>query len=76
MANNAFTRLFAAPEVNPLTYKALSVPIFNPFNQYGRVFLFSWLGFFVAFLSWFAFPPLVSLTPRSFVKTTEDISSC
>ncbi|CRG89704.1 Nitrate transporter [Talaromyces islandicus] len=71
MANNAFTRLFAAPEINPLTYKALSVPILNPFNQYGRVFLFSWLGFFVAFLSWFAFPPLLTDTIKKDLKMTQ-----
>lgn len=51
---------FGTPEVNTLTQKALSVPIFNPVNRYGRVFFFSWLGFMTAFLSWFAFPPLVS----------------
>ena len=57
---NVLTSTYKAPQVNPLTYKALSIPIFNPINRYGRVFFFSWLGFFVAFLSWFAFPPLVS----------------
>jgi MFS transporter, NNP family, nitrate/nitrite transporter len=60
MAPKALTNLWAAPSVNPLTYKALSVPILNPFDNYGRVFFFAWFGFFVAFLSWFAFPPLVS----------------
>jgi NNP family nitrate/nitrite transporter-like MFS transporter len=28
-------------------------------NPYSRSFHLSWLGFFVAFLSWFAFPPLI-----------------
>jgi NNP family nitrate/nitrite transporter-like MFS transporter len=50
----------AAPQVNPQTQKARSIPILNPFDLYGRVFFFSWLGFLVAFLSWYAFPPLVS----------------
>ncbi|RAO66064.1 uncharacterized protein BHQ10_002076 [Talaromyces amestolkiae] len=59
---NMLTSAFKAPEVNPLTFKALSIPIFNPINRYGRVFFFSWLGFFVAFLSWFAFPPLLTVT--------------
>nr|BAK52667.1 nitrate transporter [Talaromyces purpureogenus] len=62
MAYNTFTSLWAPPSVNPLTYKALSVPILNPFDSYGRVFFFSWFGFFVAFLSWFAFPPLLTDT--------------
>lgn len=51
--------LFVSPEINPSNRKAKSVPIFNPFDPYGRVFFFSWLGFMVAFLSWYAFPPLV-----------------
>lgn len=36
------------------------MPILNPINAYGRSFHLAWLGFFVAFLSWFAFPPLMS----------------
>jgi hypothetical protein len=51
--------LFKAPEVNPITQKARSIPFFNLVNVYGRVFFFSWFGFFVAFWSWYAFPPLV-----------------
>jgi MFS transporter, NNP family, nitrate/nitrite transporter len=46
--------------VNPINHKARSVPYFNPFNVYGRVFFFSWFGFLIAFWSWYAFPPLVS----------------
>lgn len=34
----------------------------NPVNKYGRVFFFSWWGFFIAFWSWYAFPPLLSIT--------------
>lgn len=52
--------LFLSPEVNPSNRKARSIPILNPFDKYGRVYFFSWLGFMVAFLSWYAFPPLVS----------------
>lgn len=52
---------FRAPEINPITYKARSIPFFNIVNMYGRVFFFSWFGFFIAFWSWYAFPPLVSL---------------
>lgn len=51
--------LFCAPEVNPTTGKALTVPVLNPINKYGRVFFFSWFSFCMAFLSWYAFPPLV-----------------
>ncbi|WPG97525.1 Hypothetical protein R9X50_00030200 [Acrodontium crateriforme] len=52
--------LWRAPDVNPINHKARSVPIFNPFNKYGRVFFFSWFGFMIAFWSWYAFPPLLS----------------
>lgn len=51
--------LWQAPEVNPVNSKARSVPIFNVFNVYGRVFNFAWFGFMIAFLSWYAFPPLL-----------------
>lgn len=60
MATSFVKRLFVSPEINPSTRKAKSIPVLNPFDQYGRVFFFSWLGFMVAFLSWYAFPPLVS----------------
>lgn len=57
--------LFVSPEINPSNRKALSIPVLNPFDKYGRVFTFSWLGFMVAFLSWYAFPPLVRLPCHS-----------
>ena len=60
MATGALRLLFASPAVNPTNHKAKSIPILNPLDPYGRVFFFSWLGFMVAFLSWYAFPPLVS----------------
>ncbi|CAI6337652.1 unnamed protein product [Periconia digitata] len=52
-------QLWTAPELNPYNKKAKSIPIFNPFDKYGRVFFFSYLGFFIAFWSWYAFPPLM-----------------
>ena len=54
--------LWQAPVVNPINRKAQSIPLFNPINVYGRVFHFAWFGFFVAFWSWYAFPPLLTLT--------------
>lgn len=47
-----FTILWKAPKVNPVNRKARSIPGFNPIDLYGRVFFFSWFGFFVAFWSW------------------------
>jgi hypothetical protein len=64
MGGNALKKLFAAPELNLVTHKAKSIPVLNPFDKYGRVFFFSWLGFFVAFMSWYAFPPLVSYSEK------------
>jgi len=55
-------QLWTAPEINPYNKKAKSIPIFNPVNKYGRVFFFSYLGFFIAFWSWYAFPPLLSVS--------------
>jgi NNP family nitrate/nitrite transporter-like MFS transporter len=66
MAATFFKLLVASPEINPSTRKAKSIPVLNPFDQYGRVFFFSWMGFMVAFLSWYAFPPLVSLAVGTF----------
>ncbi|KAL9037543.1 MAG: hypothetical protein Q9180_003658 [Flavoplaca navasiana] len=57
-----FATLWKAPAINPINQKALSIPILNPVNVYGRVFLLSWWGFFVAFCSWYAFPPLLTET--------------
>jgi hypothetical protein len=54
--------LWQAPEINPVNGKARSIPILNPINKYGRVFFFAWFGFMIAFLSWYAFPPLVSIS--------------
>lgn len=59
MAVEFLKLLVSSPEINPSNRKATTLPVLNPFDQYGRVFFFSWLGFMVAFLSWYAFPPLV-----------------
>ncbi|KAL3421916.1 nitrate transporter [Phlyctema vagabunda] len=60
--------LWQAPEVNPVNHKARSIPILNVVNIYGRVFFFGWFGFFVAFWSWYAFPPLLSHTIKKDLK--------
>ncbi|RMZ80886.1 hypothetical protein DV737_g2731, partial [Chaetothyriales sp. CBS 132003] len=63
--------LWEAPEVNPITRKARSIPVFNVVNMYGRVFFFSWFGFFVAFWSWYAFPPLLHDTIQADLNLTK-----
>lgn len=45
--------------INPTNLKCSTLPLFSLGNQYSINFHLSWLGFFVAFLSWFAFAPLI-----------------
>ena len=66
------TSLWGAPAINPVNKKAQSIPIFNPINIYGRVFLLSWWSFFVAFWSWYAFPPLLTVTIKKDLNLTQD----
>ena len=63
--------LWRAPEVNKVTQRARSIPAFNVFNVYGRVFLLSWWGFFIAFWSWYAFPPLLTDTIKADLKLSQ-----
>ncbi|KAJ5135394.1 uncharacterized protein N7515_004672 [Penicillium bovifimosum] len=72
MALNFVKTLFLSPEINPSNRKAKSIPVLNPFDQYGRVFFFSWLGFMVAFLSWYAFPPLLTVTIKQDLNMTQE----
>lgn len=68
--------LWKAPELNSVTHKAKSIPALDPFNIYGRVFLLSWWGFFIAFWSWYAFPPLLVSTIRQDLRLTrEDVAN-
>ena len=64
--------LWQAPAINPVNNKAQSIPVFNPFNIYGRVFLLSSWSFFVAFWSWYAFPPLLTVTIKKDLNLTQD----
>ncbi|KAF5669218.1 mfs nnp nitrate nitrite transporter [Fusarium heterosporum] len=64
------THLWKAPEVNPISQKARSVPMLNPVNLYGRVFTFSWLGFMLAFWAWYTFPPLLTVTIKEDLHLT------
>ncbi|KAF2459289.1 major facilitator superfamily domain-containing protein [Lineolata rhizophorae] len=59
------TLLVQAPEVNPINKKARSIPALNPIDMYGRVFTFAWMGFLIAFWSWYAFPPLMTKTIKA-----------
>ena len=65
------TTLWKTPEINSVSSKARSVPVFNPLNIYGRVFLLSWFGFFIAFWSWYAFPPLLTVTIKKDLQLSQ-----
>ncbi|CAE6334473.1 unnamed protein product [Rhizoctonia solani] len=65
-----WSSLWKAPVVNPLNLKSYTIPIFNLNNRYSVSFHLSWLGFLVAFLSWFAFPPLIPEAIKSDLKLT------
>ncbi|CAF1324863.1 unnamed protein product [Didymodactylos carnosus] len=67
----SFSTLYQSPPtLNPLNQKATTFPLLKPIDQYGRTFHHSWLGFFVAFLAWFAFPPLLHGTINVDLKLT------
>ncbi|PHH87582.1 hypothetical protein CDD83_8671 [Cordyceps sp. RAO-2017] len=61
----ALSVLWRAPDLNPITGKARSIPVLNPVDPYGRVFTFSWLGFMLSFWAWYAFPPLLTKTIKA-----------
>ncbi|CAF0896429.1 unnamed protein product [Adineta steineri] len=54
-----FIRTLFRSDINPSNYKSRTLPALNIIDKYGRTFNLSWIGFFVAFISWFAFPPLI-----------------
>ncbi|KAL7410258.1 putative high affinity nitrate transporter [Mrakia frigida] len=54
-----WSSLWSAPVINPVNLKCATLPILNFRSQECINFHLAWLGFFVAFLSWFAFPPLI-----------------
>lgn len=54
--------LWREPKINRINHKAQSVPVLNPINIYGRTFFFSTMGFMIAFMSWYAWTPLLSKT--------------
>ncbi|KAK7058497.1 hypothetical protein VNI00_002131 [Paramarasmius palmivorus] len=57
-------------DVNPANQKCRSLPLLTLRNQYSINFLLSWLGFWSAFLSWFAFSPLIPEAVKDDLKLT------
>ncbi|TFK21047.1 nitrate transporter [Coprinopsis marcescibilis] len=65
-----WSHLWQPAIVNPVNLKSYTIPFFNLRDPYAQSFHLSWLGFFVAFLSWFAFPPLIPEAIKSDLKLT------
>ena len=64
---DTFTKLWRAPEVNPINQKARSIPFLNPISTtYGRTFFFSWFGFMIAFWSWYGMCALILRHHRAY----------
>ncbi|KAH8091841.1 nitrate transporter [Cristinia sonorae] len=57
-------------KVNAINRKCMTLPILNLRSQYARNFHLSWLGFWTAFLSWFAFSPLIPEAVKNDLKLT------
>ncbi|BGO91810.1 hypothetical protein NBRC10512_007607 [Rhodotorula toruloides] len=62
--------LWEPAQINPLNGKSYTLPILRLTDQYSINFHLAWLGFFVAFLSWFAFPPLIPEAIKKDLKLT------
>ncbi|KAI9569845.1 major facilitator superfamily domain-containing protein [Boletus coccyginus] len=56
--------------INPNNLKCSSLPLFALRNQYSINFHLAWMGYFVAFLSWFAFSPLIPGIIKEDLKLT------
>ncbi|KAF8329332.1 nitrate/nitrite porter [Cantharellus anzutake] len=65
-----FSSLWEREKLNPINLKSYTLPIFNLKSPYARNFHLSWLAFHVAFLSWFAFPPLLPEAIKADLKLT------
>uniref|UniRef100_A0A0W0F1J7 Nitrate/nitrite transporter n=1 Tax=Moniliophthora roreri TaxID=221103 RepID=A0A0W0F1J7_MONRR len=63
-------KVLTTADVNPANQKCRSLPILSLRNQYSVNFLLSWLGFWSAFLSWFAFSPLIPEAVKEYLKLT------
>ncbi|SJX64096.1 related to nitrate transporter [Sporisorium reilianum f. sp. reilianum] len=62
--------LWQPAEINPLNGKSYTFPIFRMTDAYSTAFWLATIGFFVAFLSWFAFSPLMPEAVKADLKLT------
>ncbi|CAH0020931.1 unnamed protein product [Clonostachys rhizophaga] len=69
---SGWSSLWKRAEVNPLNGKSMTFPLFRFWDPYSTAFWLATLGFFVAFLSWFAFSPLVPEAVKDDLGLTQD----
>ncbi|KAK4055169.1 hypothetical protein OIV83_000449 [Microbotryomycetes sp. JL201] len=62
---------FGHPQLDPVTQKAYTLPILNPFDRHGRVFFFAWFSFLISFLSWYSMSALLTVTIRQDLLLTD-----
>lgn len=67
-----WSSLWQRADVNPVNGKSFTFPLFRFWDTYSTAFWLATLGFFVAFLAWFAFSPLVPEAVRDDLKLTPD----
>lgn len=67
-----WSSLWERADVNPINGKSFTFPLFRFWDPYSTAFWLATLGFFVAFLSWFAFSPLVPEAVREDLNLTKD----
>ncbi|PWN48959.1 MFS general substrate transporter [Violaceomyces palustris] len=67
-----WSSLWKKAEVNPINNKSLTFNLLRLGDYYANTFWLATLGFFVAFLSWFAFSPLVPEAVKKDLKLSGD----
>ncbi|KAK4067264.1 uncharacterized protein Triagg1_7707 [Trichoderma aggressivum f. europaeum] len=68
-----WSSLWRRAEINPANGKSLTFPLFRVWDDFfSQAFWLATLGFFVAFLSWFAFSPLAPEAVKADLNLTQD----
>ncbi|PWZ01234.1 MFS general substrate transporter [Testicularia cyperi] len=66
-----WSSLWKPAVINPLNGRSMTFPLFRFWDVYSTAFWLATLGFFVAFLSWFAFSPLMPEAVKDDLKLTQ-----
>lgn len=65
--------LYKPARINAVNGKARTLPFFNLADKHALNFHLSWIGFFVAFFSWFGFPPLLDTIQKDLKISKADV---